>query len=205
MSNNDKMREAFEIRYRGMLPPKDSSGEYMDHETQGNWLSYREGFMDALSQQSESEPIAWLVEGKALIGRSQKVVFNPAVAEEYAESGNSVTPLCKCNCQPAAQVPDVWERALKILQDQGLRDHDAVRDALAVLLAAPSIAEQRKWISCEESLPTENDADWADRVLGKSSFGEVEYWEWTDVESCEYDVTHWMPTGLSRPEPTEVE
>lgn len=56
---------------------------------------------------SGAEPVAWFVEGKALIGRFQKTVFNPSVAEEYEKLGNTVVPLCKCtNPAPTAQDSD---------------------------------------------------------------------------------------------------
>lgn len=62
------------------------------------------------------------------------------------------------------------------------------------------------WIPCAERLPTEADADCNGQVwIHHKRKGVISHY-WGDV-SMGYVVnaTHWMPTGLTRPEPPEVE
>lgn len=60
------------------------------------------------------------------------------------------------------------------------------------------------WIKCSERLPTEADADWDDDVIVFDSEGDMAVTHYGVVEQCGQPggaITHWMPTGLKRPQP----
>jgi hypothetical protein len=111
------------IRYADEEGPRQYDREYLDLVAE--YIERNSNLAD--SQQAESaEPVAWFVEGKALIGRFQKTVFNPDVAREYAKLGNTVIPLCKCTHQPA--VPEGWTALPNKLPEEvlvaGLKEAD---------------------------------------------------------------------------------
>jgi len=110
--------------------------------------------------------------------------------------------------QPAQQgsVPDYVNEALQRLIENGGNLGPASReDALVVaryrreLLATPQADE---WVRCDERLPTEE--DWWVWIYD-SEDGDIFHALWRDLkgdyENGHMNLSHWMPTGLKRPQP----
>lgn len=58
---------------------------------------------------------------------------------------------------------------------------------------APTI-ETPRWISLDERLPTKEDSDKDEHILGFTKDGFMGCWNWEDVARfCREDFTHWMP------------
>lgn len=71
-------------------------------------------------------------------------------------------------------------------------------------MAATPQPEGDGWIKCSERLPTEADDDFNGCVWVRFEDGDIELMEGEEVEQTwddDISITHWMPTGLKRPEP----
>jgi len=99
-------------------------------------------------------------------------------------------------------------RALAKSRDEWFASEDGRLEEYDMLTAAPSIAEKWEWINCEERLPTEEDAFVEDIVwacqIDKWGIPTAKLRGVLDVFPGDH-ITHWMPTGLRRPEPPEVQ
>ncbi|WP_346839789.1 hypothetical protein [Microbulbifer sp. SAOS-129_SWC] len=101
---------------------------------------------------------------------------------------------------------DKIREALEHLENWQLHGFDEMAEAaLGCLKAAHSIEEKREWISCKEQLPTRDDADCEGNLWCLNGAG-VGLWRWEVVNTSPHDwgVTHWTPTGLTRPAPPET-
>ena len=129
-----------------------------------------------------------------------------------------------CRYKPAVQVPEgAIHNGMECLRR--LRDHyeftDAeghllgncyeyaeVERAFHVLTAAPSIAEKRESrepIPFEERKPAKSDFDYKGNVQAWDG-RKWDLWDRQGVsEYAEWGLSHWMPTGLRRPQPLEAQ
>ena len=138
--------------------------------------------------------------------------YHNRTAELETEIEDLQAELQRVRRQPA--VPDEWRECLAEMV-QAMHDyemsveedapykHRAMMDRAHALLSTTPQADG--WVRCEDRLPTEADAD-ADNnvwVYDKAMFNEkyrqtrAIWWTVKDVS----DYTHWMPTGLKRPQP----
>lgn len=81
-----------------------------------------------------------------------------------------------------------------------------IREALSELLSTPAAPQADEWVKCADRLPTEADDDYQGCVWVHFEDGEVELMEAEEVEQTwddDISITHWKPTGLTRPQPPE--
>lgn len=60
----------------------------------------------------------------------------------------------------------------------------------------------RQWVKCSDRMPTENDADYNNEVWWWCQHGRTVLNKWYQDRRL-IEATHWMPTGLVRPEPPD--
>jgi len=162
--------------------------------------------------QAESEPVAFATEEGLKNLESKGSCWIGALKNAEPRKGVTV-PLCRCS-QPAAQVPEGWKLVpVKATKEMGrslfpvatAEERQEMWDE--VLSVAPSIAEKPQWIRFEERLPTEEDAFVEDIVwvcqIDKWGIPTAKLRGVLDVFPGDH-ITHWLPTGLRRPEPPEV-
>lgn len=66
--------------------------------------------------------------------------------------------------------------------------------------------KEPEWISCEDRLPGEDDADFEGKVFAHCKDGywlHTCHWETVRAHCKRENFTHWMPTGLKLPAPPE--
>lgn len=201
---NDKMREAFEREASrcGLSLGKQGANDYVDEATSKAWH-----IVQALTQQPESEPVMFTCHG------------NSAPAYSCNKPGDMSGTYYR-SPQPTPQVPDVYknlyEKANRLIAQVGFAGEiDSRANEVSQLLSAmeeidanglcpmdPSIAEERKWVNCEKRLPRPSDGDGSSNVwvIDRDGVIEVKHWRYVVSHGAAL-YTHWMSTGLRRPEP----
>ena len=115
------------------------------------------------------------------------------------------------NTQPQPAVPEGWRECLAEMV-QAMHDyemsvdedapykHRAMMDRAHALLSTTPQADG--WVRCDERLPTEE--DWWVWIYD-SEDGDIFHALWRDLkgdyENGHMNLSHWMPTGLKRPQP----
>lgn len=213
---SDKMRDAFckmieQAHREGQKSAAGREGTGHRWETSESCRNIGEMFA-ALTQQPDSDPefksiepgfTGWYEESKYW-GRvksgtlaAMKATWKAAVASRP---------------QPSAQVPErILELAGRLVASGpkccavSASECHEITDFIHSLSADPSVAEKREWISCEDQLPTEEDADFNGDVIWWApalNFPMVRGW---DNSAYKNFSPFWMPTGLQRPQPPEGE
>lgn len=91
-------------------------------------------------------------------------------------------------------MPDIKEKLVELynkLEKEGLAVIAGKAD-MADLMIANGVTIQQ-WISVEERLPTEADADDVGAVLAIHKAARKKYYHWRSVADNPFDFTHWMP------------
>jgi hypothetical protein len=97
---------------------------------------------------------------------------------------------------PGDDEPCFWQRKEWI--DWILELADQVEDSLSAATPQP---QGDGWIKCSERLPTEADGSvvWSHDEVRETV--ELVSWAWVQGLFKNEHITHWMPTGLKRPQP----
>jgi hypothetical protein len=163
------------------------------------------------------KPVAWAVQlssGNLITASTDK---NAELEWAGNYDGATVIPLYT---QPQPAVPDHLMARIKNLLlalghqgavlDEGEPPYDVgewgIKEAqeLYTLLSTPTTPQADGWVRCEERLPTEADDDFNGCVWARFEDGDIELMEAEEVEQTwddDISITHWMPTGLKRPQP----
>ena len=96
-------------------------------------------------------------------------------------------------------MPDIKEKLVEVLTESGILCNDCgphgnsyCIETIANHLIANGVTIQ-KWISVEERLPTEADADDVGAVLAIHKAARKKYYHWRSVADNPFDFTYWMP------------
>jgi hypothetical protein len=81
-------------------------------------------------------------------------------------------------------------------------DRQRIRRELS-LLSTPTTPQADGWVRCDERLPTYRDSDEYGDVWAMSKLYDVKKMPWSSVRA-DFE-SHWMPTGLKRPQPPKQE
>jgi hypothetical protein len=224
--SNDKIRDASDKADALYSAGYEARKQERDYDPQGckEW----QNVVDALAHhQAESEPVGVFgFERKTSNGTRE---FQGYLCNEVPEPRNG--DLLYLGPQPAAQVPErlreVIDFLLGVAPLDGIWFGDGIfsknvvcrkggtfwwrKNLSDAVLAAPSIADKREPIKLKDRLPTKDDEDCEGRVwlFWDESYGDDRVTRAT-VEYVRFwhqhpDMLAWIPTGLRRPEPPEVQ
>ncbi|MEC8823469.1 MAG: hypothetical protein VX673_05805 [Pseudomonadota bacterium] len=173
----------------------------------GQWM----GWQAARAQGGQAaDVVAW--EASALGGK--RLFHDKAEAEMSAEVyGGGARPLVYGDTHPQPAVPEEYRQALQDAYDIIVCDANSPKNYGSLCrighvlgqITTPTTPQADGWVRCEDRLPTEADADCNGHVwTHDKSFFRPEYSQclflWNAVQDVA-DITHWMPTGLKRPQP----
>lgn len=117
------------------------------------------------------------------------------------------------NAQPQPAVPEGWRECLQEMvqamydyemsvEEDAPYKHRAMMDRAHALLSTPTTPQADGWVRCDERLPTEE--DWWVWIYD-SEDSDIFHALWRDLkgdyENGHMNLSHWMPTGLKRPQP----
>jgi hypothetical protein len=117
--------------------------------------------------------------------------------------------------QPQPAVPEGWRECLQEMvqamydyemsvEEDAPYKHRAMMDRAHALLSTPTTPQADGWVRCDERLPTEE--DWWVWIYD-SEDGDIFHALWRDLkgdyENGHMNLSHWMPTGLKRPQPPQ--
>jgi hypothetical protein len=195
---------------------------WLDEDKGGEYAAYLEGMNSHLKAELEAaraqsgqgaEAVAWSWEYRGL-----HVTADKAFAEKLMADGFTIRPLVFGDAQPQPAVPEGWQAIIDRIvpdtspaPDQDLypaewslwADRQRIRRELS-LLSTPTTPQADGWVRCDERLPTEEDC-WV--WIYDSEDSDIFHALWRDLkgdyENGHINLSHWMPTGLKRPQPPQ--